>query len=426
MERSSSAHLFLPYASDHSRRSFDHSSNQDSSSQELIEAVRRYFDWGQSEKQFEAKCSEHLRQEHNVPQFHATFVSKAVQKGAEEAAKRRSRDVHKSYCLYASMFEQLLSPKSRPKSLEGRDDSKGQVTSSTDVDSLYSKVQSLKQEAQSQQEELEFLRCALRTLILPSRRSGESQGSHRDNPPKHSKQGQVDTGSPDRTHDIPNEIVIRLNSSNDVLDEISRFSNPHEEKQEETEQDVEEFVSVEDYGPANPELEETIDSQHQPPSTTLPQHDEAQKSLQSNDDGGPGRPLTCVEETMDLVYSLRAKDDFATPYSEMTKGEVHDDRARGIEHELSFKELGRTLRGVYNGQVNPSEVPHGRGVLRFDNRDLYIGEFRDGKMHGEGTMFCRSKSKLVTLRGVFRLNEYVGRHPVSKKENLHSAGGAGS
>jgi hypothetical protein len=424
-ETNSSAYLFLTYASDHSRRS-DQYSNQDSV--ELAEAVRGYSDWGKSEQTFEEKCKERLEKEYNVPQFHGTFVATAVQKGAEETAKRSRRAVHKSYCLYASMFDRLLAPKETTKNTEARDDSKGQVTASTDVESLNSQVQSLKLESQCQQEELEFLRCALRKLILPSRPREESQGNPRDDPPKRTtNQKQVDEAVLDRDHDIPNEIVIRVNLSDDASDAISRFSSPHEEEQEDDEEEDGSNSNHKSDEPSNPHQQQPAQppSQHIVVQNSIPRTNGVERrrsrDQQSND---PGRPLTCVEANMDLVYSLRAKSHFTTPYSEMTKGEVHDDRARGIECELRFKDWNRSLKGVYCGQVNQNEIPHGRGVLRFDNRDLYIGEFIDGEMHGEGTLFCRSKTKLVTLRGFFRRNEYRGRHSISSDEETTSAGAA--
>jgi hypothetical protein len=41
----------------------------------------------------------------------------------------------------------------------------------------------------------------------------------------------------------------------------------------------------------------------------------------------------------------------------------------------------------------------GPGVLHFHNRDLYIGDFTNGTMHGEGVLFCRKQARLTVLRG---------------------------
>jgi len=86
---------------------------------------------------------------------------------------------------------------------------------------------------------------------------------------------------------------------------------------------------------------------------------------------------------------------------------------------------GIAFTGSYNGSLMRG-VPHGAGVFRFDNRDLYVGDFTNGVMHGEGTLFCRKKlcqenSKLAVLRGRFENNEFKGD---ATADDLTSAGAA--
>jgi hypothetical protein len=46
----------------------------------------------------------------------------------------------------------------------------------------------------------------------------------------------------------------------------------------------------------------------------------------------------------------------------------------------------------------------GNGRLIFSNGDSYIGSFKDGKMHGNGSMHYRSKN--MTLNGIWKNNVY--------------------
>ena len=75
---------------------------------------------------------------------------------------------------------------------------------------------------------------------------------------------------------------------------------------------------------------------------------------------------------------------------------------------------------------NKNGKPHGTGVLRFDNRDVYIGQFSDGVLEGEGTLLSRCNNRLVTLRGSFRNNEFVEKSPkpLSSNKSSTSAGAA--
>jgi hypothetical protein len=64
------------------------------------------------------------------------------------------------------------------------------------------------------------------------------------------------------------------------------------------------------------------------------------------------------------------------------------------------------LEGQYNGPLRNS-LPHGTGTIRFRDGDTYLGELVDGEMHGNGTLYHRSKD-LGISRGYFQHNLFVG------------------
>jgi hypothetical protein len=139
-----------------------------------------------------------------------------------------------------------------------------------------------------------------------------------------------------------------------------------------------------------------------PPPLTLPDHhDPYRNSL-----------FTKTESTESWRYMQTIQTLFATrpssqtsKYNIMEKGEIHGDRARGIRWQVTIQ--GISFEGAYNGSLKDG-VPEGPGVLRFHNRDLYIGDFTNGKMQGQGALFCRKQAKLAVLRGRFDSNEFVG------------------
>jgi hypothetical protein len=64
------------------------------------------------------------------------------------------------------------------------------------------------------------------------------------------------------------------------------------------------------------------------------------------------------------------------------------------------------LEGQYNGPLWNS-LPHGTGIIRFRNGDTYLGELVDGEMHGNGTLYHRSKDSGIA-RGHFEHNVFMG------------------
>jgi len=126
-------------------------------------------------------------------------------------------------------------------------------------------------------------------------------------------------------------------------------------------------------------------------------------------------------ETVQLIMKCRP----GRPSRKLLMNESEPMPVQAVRLRLQMYIMGVAFMGLYNGSLLRG-VPHGPGVFRFDNRDLYVGNFEHGMMHGEGTLFCRKKlcmenSKLAVLRGRFECNEYKGGAP---RDDLTSAGAA--
>lgn len=101
-------------------------------------------------------------------------------------------------------------------------------------------------------------------------------------------------------------------------------------------------------------------------------------------------------------------------FTDMIKGEIQGNRARGIVHRIYFAAWGMELRGRYSGMVQNS-LPHGSGVLRFDNGDFYCGQFEVGMLHGVGSLLLRRGGTLLKYRGHFAGNEFVGNMEIGSR-----------
>lgn len=65
------------------------------------------------------------------------------------------------------------------------------------------------------------------------------------------------------------------------------------------------------------------------------------------------------------------------------------------------------MEGAYTGPLGSNGLPNGTGTIRFKNRDTYLGDLRDGKLHGKGAMYYGARDK-TTVRGMFENNVLMG------------------
>ena len=77
-----------------------------------------------------------------------------------------------------------------------------------------------------------------------------------------------------------------------------------------------------------------------------------------------------------------------------------------IDLELQYQ---NDLGGVHHARYSGPLVPHGIGVMWFETGDMYIGEFKKGRMHGVGSFNHKLKGhqRHEILRGKFKHNEFV-------------------
>ena len=372
---SSTPHLFLPCAGN---------SGDDAKQQQ------RYSDWCRSSEAFESCCKEYMEIDQQLPCNQAASVASALRKAAEEAASNPC-DLNEQYELYASIVD---------RSLASNDPAACSENSGT-ASTKPSTNPSLQDQVSRQQKEIDFLRCAMKQLILAS---GQSEEFKKEEP--------VDT-------DYPRDIVCRIPSK---IEFVPRQKDAPED-------DASELLS---------ELTPCVEDNIQRPATSMglvvkPYSQPLAKipipspiprqawvgprgvapltskclppvpMLDTDAPNGQSGAFVTYLQTMQLVNNLRATKD----KPDLLKGEIQGNRARGMRFQLTFHRRGITVTGSYSGAIR-NGVPHGPGVLRFDNRDIYIGEFRDGMLDGDGKLFSRKQSRLVTLRGRFQKNEFVG------------------
>lgn len=85
------------------------------------------------------------------------------------------------------------------------------------------------------------------------------------------------------------------------------------------------------------------------------------------------------------------------------EGDVQPNRAQDMEINIVMN--GQVLRGSYSGALSHSapRKPNGVGVIKFDNGDMYMGDVKDGQIHGQGTLVNGD----TVLRGDFEHNMFV-------------------
>ncbi|KAL3906800.1 MAG: hypothetical protein SGILL_009127 [Bacillariaceae sp.] len=96
-------------------------------------------------------------------------------------------------------------------------------------------------------------------------------------------------------------------------------------------------------------------------------------------------------------------------YPDLEKGQVKGHHARCLDFFMYMNDTQKLVRGKYSGRISlDTGLPHGKGVFRSENGDFYVGDFLNGMMHGDGCLFTRRNEKLLKLRGSFQNNDYYG------------------
>lgn len=69
---------------------------------------------------------------------------------------------------------------------------------------------------------------------------------------------------------------------------------------------------------------------------------------------------------------------------------------------------------VYDGKVNESNRPHGSGIFLSSEKDMYKGNFLNGKFHGKGYM---EKANGDRFAGTFENGQFVSGYAIIKDQN---------
>lgn len=123
------------------------------------------------------------------------------------------------------------------------------------------------------------------------------------------------------------------------------------------------------------------------------------------------RPSSDQRQDEEEEESLAKKISFpfpsaeeAGPASRTVNSKDKRTRVNGIH--IFMNANGEFQRVIYSGDINnDTGLPHGTGVVKFPNGDMYLGDMRDGQMNGHGTLVFAADHDFVT--GDFENNMYV-------------------
>jgi hypothetical protein len=406
--------MFLSYANNDSSRILEGASVSLSSHRGPKDRRRDsstphiFLPYAERSDEIDAHCQRYV-EEMKLPAFQASVVARAIRIASHETGT--SMDAKYRRSLHASFVDKALKDNLEVfEEVDLDDDDTPDLLEEADKDSSW-EIDFLRDQVKRQADELEFLRAALKKLALLPLRNQEKTVQIR----KESRN--------------PRNSEVPLSQKEDIRVVVGRLPSIIEFPTRESDDDYSELMS-ELQSPSVIVLANRANNGKPPrsshripvnkpesnpedsnPVTSLVLQDNSEPQLsfpvcipsQSIDMPKHGDPS--YVKTMQLVFESRTKQRKPS-YTEMVVGEIQETRARGMKFQLHFESRGVFVEGVYSGTLKEG-LPHGNGVLRFINRDLYIGEFLSGMMHGEGTLLSRCESQLVTLRGTFCKNEFV-------------------
>jgi len=383
-------------------------------------------------------------------------VAKAMYIASEETAKGQRAGAKLRQSLHASIFKKVLK-RQNDTLVEVDDDGTPDLLSEPDQSSTW-EIDFLKDQMKRQQDELEFLRAAMRNLISSMADNDDDNDRGIDQPiqPIQRSQPVQPVHPSEKESRNPMNVVQPLGiQDRDLMEKLPMLETPGLQDNDLLEMlpTATKFPSVieipmnfdvtDDHSEQMSELQSPsvivlgnlkskikalrkdmpiaeIKSAPVPPVSALALQNKLD-ALQKSESKASYRITASVidisneeckegednRESIQLVVATKnEKNQRNYTYTDMVKGEVQQGRARGVKHQLHFKNKGVYVEGQYSGTMKGG-LPHGSGVLRFANRDLYIGEFSEGRMHGEGSLLSRANGKLLTFRGFFSNNEFV-------------------
>jgi len=404
------AHLFLSYAihspsEDHKKLGKETESIGIHSKTTMIKGHRRFSSWGSSLEDFELECDLFLQTNQKLPQARASRVSKALKKVAQDVSisDSSSDELESRNARFASYLRSALLDRQDAEHTVMTSDI---TTSSTGQETHPGKeeLEVLREQLKRQKEEMSFLRSAVKVLVHSETEetreaSYYTSGMRDDNlmiPRKDETflaESRTDIQYVPQTIEFP-RLAVEVDGLSDGEDYLS---------------DVTPSAGGIDVGPFTNMQQVCV-----VPVISRHEHTKArhfgfdihpsQMLVHMNDANG----LRLASGEMRQAPPDKARDKpLHQSFPDMAKGEIQDKRARGMRCTIYFQSSGFSLQGSYIGMLKFGQ-PDGSGVLRFDNMDCYVGEFRDGTLNGEGTFFTRRYGRLLKFRGRFEHNEFVG------------------
>ncbi|KAG7356102.1 MORN repeat-containing protein [Nitzschia inconspicua] len=311
------------------------------------------LDWKDLSNMFQHQCHRYMTEQHDFSENHAITVSSALGKAMLEAASHygvSSSFKNDSLTNYATMIHNCFT-QPKESTLERNYDSRPD--------------DSLSETCRQQEQELRFLRAALKETILcwP-----QVEACHHPPSKMERKAREMITSPGPQQQSGDGEIPTSIQFVKDTI---------------------------------------ILD----------PQHPEEHSELTPSE-GDFLLEIAALVQPKSLLSSFGIKNRTAKPihqahtrieYPELEKGETRGQHTRCMDFFLYLNDLESLLRGKYSGKVSlETGLPHGKGVFRFDNRDVYMGDFADGMMHGEGCLFTRRNKRLLKLRGTYQHNDFFG------------------
>lgn len=359
-QSSAAPHIFLNYTG-HSGRT-ERTLERGSRSGNVLQ--RRFESWGESPEDFEKECLKYLEKKQGFGTPRASLVSKALRTTVEGTKKTTT---NAKYAHFLSLALATSEDQNEFNDLE--------LPDSPNIAVLQNQIQ-------KQMEEIDFLRSAMRALIpLVS-----------ETPTLSEQQGPIASIVPLRqrkvTEDVPRS--IHIHSLGPVVDDLT----------------MSEYMPIEELVNVNRVENYPLFRNESLLVSSTALHDSPIK--RSQDFGLLPNTSISVVQAMDLLNVEGTEvTQLKVSYTEMAKGAIHGGRARGMLCQVQFRNWGLILEGRYNGMIREG-LPHGSGVIRFENRDCYVGQFSDGMLHGEGSLFLRRNKSLVVFRGLFWRSEFIG------------------
>jgi hypothetical protein len=156
--------------------------------------------------------------------------------------------------------------------------------------------------------------------------------------------------------------------------------------------------------------ESVLSSPLPPNSASQSSSSKMEESLQTSEiASGPAVPASTTTE---VSHDASVGNADATPQSHV------DDERTAVRvfqrmitidmhyHDRKKKERVCTVKANYTGPMVDG-VPHGSGMIRFQNGSMYVGSFENGCMHGNGVFNHKKRGgKRKTFTGIFHQNEY--------------------